>query len=146
MNRTIKAVGMLLAICLVATMAVSLVSCNSNGEDATTTTTTTVTTTTTTTTEKKDETPDTPVTVEYKVTVKDQNGDPVVGAAVQMCIGELCKLPVLTDDSGVATFNVDEESYTVKFNSLPDGYTDAVGSYTFEEGSRELTITVTKNA
>lgn len=79
----------------------------------------------------------------YKVTVVDGEGNALAGAFVQLCVGDICKLPSATDAEGVATFEFDEAEYTVKVNL--DGYTGEA-SYTFPEGSAELTITLTKDA
>ena len=79
----------------------------------------------------------------YKVTVVDGEGNALAGAFVQLCVGDICKLPSATDTEGVATFEFDEAEYTVKVNL--DGYTGEA-SYTFPEGSAELTITLTKDA
>ena len=121
-----------------------MISCESSQTEQTTTTT--ASTTTTTTTAPQNNEPDTPATVQYKVTVKDQNGDPVKEAAVQMCIGDRCKLPVFTDDNGVALFDVEEADYSVKFNLIPEGYAEDSNVYAFEDESRELVITLTKNS
>ena len=47
-------------------------------------------------TEAPTQAPSTKVT--YTVTVKDQNGDPVEGAAVQMCDDKGCKMPAATPE------------------------------------------------
>lgn len=75
----------------------------------------------------------------YKVTVVDIAGDPLKGATVQLCIGELCQLPVATDENGVAIIDAAEDNYTVKVTLA--GY---VGEpyYSFPEGSKELTVTL----
>ena len=84
-------------------------------------------------------------TVTYTVTVVDQNGAPVVGVYVQMCVGDLCKLPMPTNADGVVVFeNFDPADYSVKVNGAI-GYT-VEGSYHFAAGSTELTITLTKIA
>ena len=92
-----------------------------------------------------DDTPDNPVdnTVTYTVTVVDQDGAPVVGAAVQLCVGDLCKLPCPTDASGVSVFeNFEPADYSVKVTV--SGYT-VEEYYHFDTDSTELTITVTAN-
>lgn len=100
-------------------------------------------------TEESDDTEETESTapentkVIYKVTVVDGEGNALAGAFVQLCVGDICKLPSATDTEGVATFEFDEAEYTVKVNL--DGYTGEA-SYTFPEGSAELTITLTKDA
>lgn len=84
--------------------------------------------------------------VNYKVTVVDEAGNPIVGALVQLC-NESC-FPSATGEDGVANFSLDEAKYKVSFLTLPAGYTysgDAQEFY-FEEGSVELTITLKPEA
>lgn len=81
--------------------------------------------------------------VTYTVTVVDGDGNPLAGAAVQLCVGDLCKLPQFTDASGVALFeDFDPADYTVKVTL--SGYTGE-DSYHFAEGATELTVTLTQN-
>lgn len=75
--------------------------------------------------------------VSYKVTVIDGNGDALKGATVQLCIGELCQLPVMTGDDGVAVVEAEKDTYTVKVTL--QGYVGEA-SYSFPEGSNELTV------
>ena len=78
----------------------------------------------------------------YTVTVVDQNGTPLAGAIVQFCVGDLCRLPQFTDASGVATLEVPVDDYTVKVTL--EGYVGEA-SYSFAEGSFELTVTLTQD-
>ncbi|MBQ8310463.1 MAG: hypothetical protein IJX80_05565 [Clostridia bacterium] len=80
--------------------------------------------------------------VEYKVTVIDENGKAIDGVKVQLCIGDLCQLPAFTDENGIAIVNAAEDTYTAKITK--DGYTGD-SEYSFPDGSRELTVTLTKN-
>lgn len=91
-------------------------------------------------TTKADETtaPDTKNT--YTVTVVDADGAPLAGATVQLCVGDLCRLPVATDANGVAVIEADAGDYTVKVTL--SGYTGEA-QYSFPEGSTELTVTLT---
>ena len=78
----------------------------------------------------------------YTVTVVDEGGNPVSGAMLQMCQGEICLLPAATDASGIVTFTVTEDgAYEAKFLSLPTGYEyiDDVQVFPFD-GATELTI------
>jgi len=77
--------------------------------------------------------------VTYTVKVVDENNAPIAGAMVQMCL-EAC-LPSLTNDEGVATYNLEEADYKVSFVTVPEGYT-AEEAYYFADGSYELTITL----
>lgn len=85
-----------------------------------------------------------PSGITYTVKVQDEGGNPIVGAMIQICQGELCLMPAATDATGAAVFTVAEEAaYEAKFLSLPAGY-----EYTTEEqvfpfnGGFELTITL----
>lgn len=76
----------------------------------------------------------------YSVTVLDENGDPVVGAMIQLC-KDVC-VPGVTDAEGTAKFNLPRDTYKVSFLALPAGYiyADDVQEFCFEGGSREMTI------
>ena len=78
--------------------------------------------------------------VTYSVAVVDEAGNPVVGAAVQIC-KEAC-LPGVTNEEGVALFNVLEDDYKVSFMVLPEGYEAEAEEFYFDAGSYELTITL----
>ena len=81
-------------------------------------------------------------TVTYTVTVVDQDGAPVVGAAVQLCVGNICRLPSPTDANGVAVFDFEPADYSVKVTV--SGYT-CEDYYYFDTNSTELNIVLTKN-
>ena len=81
--------------------------------------------------------------VTYTVTVVDENNAPLSGATVQMCVGDLCRLPAVTGENGVASFFFDPDDYTVKV-TLKD-YTGEA-SYKFAVGSTELTVQLTKTS
>lgn len=80
--------------------------------------------------------------VTYTVKVVDENGAPIVGAAVQLC-KEAC-IPSVTNAEGVATFELAEDEYKVSFVMLPAGYTysGTEDTFYFESGSKEMTITL----
>ena len=79
--------------------------------------------------------------VQYKVTVVDEGGNPVVGAMVQLC-KDSC-VPAVTDANGVATFNLPEDDYKASMLAMPVGYEYAGEADTFYfEGAFELTITL----
>ena len=95
-------------------------------------------------TEAPTEAPSTKVT--YTVTVKDQNGDPVEGAAVQMCDDKGCRMPTPTNAEGVVTFTYDPSNYHVTIVECPAGYTcDPAQSFYFEGEATELTVEITKD-
>lgn len=78
--------------------------------------------------------------VNYKVTVVDEGGNPVVGAMVQLC-KDSC-VPNVTDDTGTATFTLAEDDYKASMLAMPAGYEYAgeEDAFYFEDGSYELTI------
>jgi hypothetical protein len=95
-------------------------------------------------TEEETEAPSTKVT--YTVIVKDQNGDVVVGAAVQMCDADTCKMPTATNEEGKAIFNYDPSNYYVTVQEAPEGYTcDPEQKFYFEGDATELTVVITKD-
>ena len=135
-----------LALFLTIIMLLSIVSCNKNKDPQETSTTEEATQTTTpvettpgVTTPEETTPQDTSVT--YTVTVVDENNAPLSGATVQLCVGELCRLPSVTNANGVASFQFDEADYTVKVTL--DGYTGEA-SYGFAAGATELTVQLTK--
>lgn len=84
--------------------------------------------------------------VEYCVTLVDEEGNPFAGVMLQMC-KDLC-VPAVTDEAGVARFNLEEDYYDVKVTALPEGYTYSGDEdvFHFEDGSLELTITLKPEA
>ena len=138
-----------LLLALVLALSCLLIACDS--ADTTTDTTAPETTEAPTeapteevTTEAPTEAPSTKVT--YTVTVKDQNGDAVEGAAVQMCDDKGCKMPAATDANGVVTFTYDPSNYHVTIVECPEGYTcDPEQAFYFEGETTELTVEITKN-
>jgi len=78
----------------------------------------------------------------YTVTVVDEGGNPIAGAFVQLCL-ESC-YPSVTDASGIAKFDLEEAEYKVSFVSLPAGYeyVSEEQNFYFEDGSKEITITL----
>lgn len=98
-----------------------------------------------------------PTKADYVITVVDQNGDAVVGAAVSICTTDTgtCSMPINTNDNGVATHkNKKIQSYAAQV-VIPDGYShaeqtqDASGStivkINFAEGATTITIVLTRN-
>ena len=80
--------------------------------------------------------------VTYKVTVQDEGGNPVSGALVQLCL-DAC-VPAMTNDKGVAEWNVEEADYKVSFAVMPVGYDYATDTqeFYFDDGSYEMTLTL----
>ena len=132
----------LLTILLIASILLPclLTGCNPKQPEETTPEVTTPEVTTPEITTPEVTTPeDTRVT--YTVTVVDENNAPLTGATVQLCVGDICRLPALTGANGVATFQFDADNYTVKVTL--NGYNGET-SYTFPAGSTELTVQLTK--
>ncbi len=82
----------------------------------------------------------------YTVTIQDENGNPIPGAMVQLCM-DTC-YPGIANDQGVAQFQVPEADYKVSFLSLPEGFTYASDAqeFYFEAGSTEMTIVLKAEA
>ncbi len=78
--------------------------------------------------------------ITYTVTVVDEGNNPISGAMVQLCL-DAC-VPSMTNESGVATFNLEAADYKVSFVTMPEGYSCEEEAFHFEEGSYELTITL----
>lgn len=93
---------------------------------------------------EKEEEPEAPAGTVYTVYVQDEGGNPIAGAMVQVCQGELCLMPTATDENGAAAFTVAEEAeYEAKFLMLPAGYDYTTEEQVFHFGSSfELTITL----
>ena len=82
--------------------------------------------------------------VKYTVTVLDAEGNPLKSVMVQLC-KDSC-VPAVTNESGVAEFELDEADYKVSIITMPEGYvysTDETEFY-FESGSKEMTIVLNK--
>jgi len=126
----------ILALVLTIVMLLSIVSCNTNkGESDTTPQETTNESTT------PEETTPADTSVTYTVTVVDENDAPLEGATVQLCIGNICRLPSTTNADGIATFKFGKGAYIAKVTL--DGYTGEA-EYTFAENSTELKVQLTK--
>lgn len=79
---------------------------------------------------------------EYTVTVVDEEGNPVAGVMVQLCM-DAC-YPGVTDEHGAAKYSVAEADYKASLLSLPEGYeyADETREFYFEAGSTAVTITL----
>lgn len=139
MNNMKKLFALILATCMVLCLGAC------GGDSSTETTEATKTTTETPETTETTEETTAPVDdgkVLYTVTVVDENGAPIAGAVVQMCM-DTC-IPGVTNESGVAEFSVEEADYKVSFLTLPAGYTYSgdAQEFHFEDGSTEITLTL----
>ena len=74
----------------------------------------------------------------YVITVLDENGNPLEGAEVQLCIkGGMCLIPDFTGADGIVKKSANEATYEVTVRLA--GYVTAE-YVSFPEGSKELTI------
>lgn len=83
----------------------------------------------------------------YKVTVLDQNSNPIAGVMVQLCL-DSC-IPGKTNENGVASFTeIEDGAYKVSLMSLPEGYEYATEEHewNFPDGERALTIVLKHDA
>jgi hypothetical protein len=138
--KTMMRIGALvMALCLM----LCLCACGNDAQDNTDNTTTAPTTTAPTKPAEPTTEPTTkPAEPDYKVTVLDEGGNPVVGAWVQLCVEDGTCTPASTNDQGVAGFNLDTYNYKVSFMVLPEGYayTSEQDTWYFEDGKTEMTI------
>ena len=94
--------------------------------------------------EKEDITVDGPDrTVEYTITVKDQNGKPVAGLELRAQVEQIWKT-VTTDSKGVAKFVLPEGAPMVKLMTIPEGYIAASNTFWIKAGNPTLAITLEK--
>lgn len=132
--------ALLLALC----MALSLCACGGEDDTPATTEVTETEAVTATVPETPEETE--PAvddgSVTYTVTVVDEDGNPIAGAMVQICM-DTC-YPGVTGADGSVQFSVAEADYKVSFLSLPAGYTYSTEEqeFYFENGSTEITLTL----
>lgn len=150
-----------LTLCLVAALALSaslcIVSCDASddGKESTSESTSTSTTEsssdttgeTDSTTESESTTETvTPSKVAYTVTVKNEDGAPVAGVEVQICVGDVCKKPQVTDENGNVTFKIDpsDDEMKLQINGGPDGYEylGADGKIVMDADVTEVTVTL----
>ena len=89
--------------------------------------------------------------VDYKIVVKDQFGNVVEGANVQVCAitasgsTGVCATPIDTDENGVAIFAMKPAAgFKAQINSVPEGYAITSETATYAEGETEITIEVAK--
>lgn len=84
----------------------------------------------------------------FKVTLVDQDGNPVPNAMVQICNDENCLMPLPTDENGIVEFNFEtSDGHKLVLSPCPDGYeTEHVGeNYAYiDDGETEYTFEITK--
>ena len=82
-------------------------------------------------------------TATYTITVEDNYGNRLAGVAVKMCIGELCRIPGVTDANGVSVQTWEKGDYKVE--AILSGYYTEDQYHYFESGSTQMTITMIPN-
>ncbi len=92
---------------------------------------------------------DAPTKISYTVTIKDEDGNVVAGVETQICVGEICKKPQVTDENGVVVFQIDapvEEELKLQLNNGPEGfeYLGTDGKIAMDPEVTELTVTLKK--
>lgn len=133
--------ALVLALCLVLALA----ACNTNSEDETTAATTEAITEAPTTEEATTEAV-TEAETGYKVRVVDTDGNPIKGAWIMICKGDMCSVPTETDVDGYAKFpKITDEGRQAKIAYEVPGYVvDTTKYIDFEAGSFEMTIVLEK--
>ena len=133
-------------LALVLTLGLMLCLCACGGTVEPEVTTEPTTEATEPTTEATEPTTEAAADPTYVVTVVDEEGAPVVGAWVQLCL-EAC-VPAMTDENGVANFFLEENDYKVGFTVMPAGYeyVDEQEAWYFADGENTMTIVIKKSA
>ena len=81
----------------------------------------------------------------YKITVKDQNGDPVKDAYVNFCAEDKCRMEH-TDENGQILIKEEPGKYHVQVLVVPEGYTAEGNTELYTDANTmEINLTVTKN-
>ncbi len=146
-----KIVAFALLMCLILSVSVSFAACNTNPAEDTTESKTENKETLETfqkdpETEKKD--PAQTEKTTYTITVKDSDGNAVEGVYVQMCVGDVCRLPKKTDASGTVQFDIEktDKSISVQVNETgsPEGYEYPAEKLAVSAGQTEITVTIIK--
>jgi len=93
--------------------------------------------------ETKDVTQDQPERkVDYTVTIKDQNGNPMAGVELRAQV-ELIWKTVTTDSKGVAKFVLPEGDISIR-PTIPDGYVAEKSRFWYPVGTTSITIVLEK--
>ena len=77
----------------------------------------------------------------YRVYVSDPEGRPIPDVSVQLCSDLACMVAV-SDENGLAVFQVEEDSYTVHILKVPAGYAGSDEEFTLLEGYCDLHVTL----
>jgi hypothetical protein len=125
-------------------LMVAVSACGSDSPDQNTPNPTQNTITEATTQEKENENTTEPTTTapdpDYVITVVDENGNPISGVLLQMCL-EIC-VPGRTNEEGVAEFYLDEADYKVSLLNIPEGFDYSTDETEWHFASGEKTMTI----
>ena len=81
--------------------------------------------------------------ITYTVTVVDEAGNPIEGVEVQICDGDRCLLPNVTDANGTVSWKTTSGNFEAQIKGAPAGYAyDAELHIPFPEGETSLTVTL----
>jgi hypothetical protein len=134
----------ILAVVITIMLMVAVSACGSDSPDQNTPNPTQNTITEATTQEKENENTTEPTTTapdpDYVITVVDENGNPISGVLLQMCL-ETC-VPGKTNEDGVAEFYLDEADYKVSLLNMPYGFDYSTDETEWYFGSGEKTMTI----
>ncbi len=138
-----------IAVFLVLFMVASLCACGSDTNDTSADSKEESAESISTETSESDELTSETVSSGYTVTVVDSENKPISNAILQLCkLGDdgNCTPGNPTDAEGKVAFDLPEDEYKVSFVVMPAGYTYSgeEQEFYFEEGSKELTITLAK--
>lgn len=79
----------------------------------------------------------------FTVKVVYPDGTPVNGGVhVQWCTGNICELPVVVNEEGIATLEREEGDYYIHIEHIPAGYTYDPNAYTTNTENKNVVITL----
>ena len=82
-----------------------------------------------------------PSRLTYTVKVVDAEGNPIEGVEVQICDGDRCLLPAVTDAKGEVSWKTTSGNFKAQIKSAPAGYTYE-SEYPFPAEGTALTVTL----
>ncbi len=145
-----KKVLIALLLCLALCMTVFAVSCGSGGNDESESETSQKDTTSDSDKETETETEtEASDKVTFTVTIKDQDGNPIQGVEVQICVDGICKKPNATDANGVVSFSMTDPgdstlSLQINADPSPVGYEYPNEKIAIDKDQTEINVTLNK--
>ena len=152
-----KYFSFVMALCLLLSVTLFVVSCEDSQSSAAATTEATKasteekTTAATTTdepiiTRPAKTTEPLPEKVTYTVKVVGPDGEAVQGVLIGICDDSGCRMPDSTNAEGIVTFTYPASNFHAQIqpNGIPAGYTATTDQYDFPAGETTLTITLAK--